>query len=222
MGSSEATTIRARRGRPSRAEQVAARRRALLDAAGEVFRRDGYLAATVDSIAEAAGLTKGAVYSQFESKADLFLTLLEQRIDQRVAAHDALARELHGTASARKFLRVAQSVSRRDPEWYLALLEFRLVAARDPALNVRYARSHETAIRGIVRSLAALYDATDVTPPAPLETLASASLAMEAGGVLEAIVSPEAAPEEAEEAGVALLERLLGFPSPDAPPPVVQ
>src|SRR5262245_25102997 len=84
------TARAARRGRPSRADQVAERRRFLLDAAGAVFRRDGYLAATVDAIAEVAGLTKGAVYSHFESKADLFLTLLEERVAQR-AAHNATA-----------------------------------------------------------------------------------------------------------------------------------
>lgn len=213
------TKVRARRGRPSRAEQVTARRRALLDAAATVFRREGYVGATVDSIAEAAGLTKGAVYSQFESKADLFLILLEERISRRAAAHDALTRELRNTGSETQFLRAALSVSRQDPEWYLALLEFRVVAARDPALNTRYARSHEVAITGIVRSLTALYDATGVTPPAPLEALAHASLAMEAGGALEAIVGAESAPEEAEETGVALMGRLLGFPAPDIPPP---
>ena len=42
-----------------------------------MFLARGYVNATVDAIAEEAGFSKGVVYSQFESKADMFLALLE-------------------------------------------------------------------------------------------------------------------------------------------------
>jgi TetR/AcrR family acrAB operon transcriptional repressor len=48
----------------------------LLTAAERVFAARGYDAATLDEIAAEAGLTKGAVYWHFESKQDLFVTLL--------------------------------------------------------------------------------------------------------------------------------------------------
>src|SRR4029078_9809772 len=66
-----------------RAEQVERNRRDLLVAARAVVREVGYARASIDAIAEAAGFTKGAVYSHFSSKADLFLSLLEDRIDER-------------------------------------------------------------------------------------------------------------------------------------------
>ena len=146
-------TERARRGRPPRVEQVAARRRALLDAAGVVFRRDGFLAATVDSIAEAAGFTRGAVYSQFANKSDLFLTLLEERIEERAVGNDAATELPVDADGAMAFLSQGVSASVADPAWRLAVLEFRVVAARDAELNARYARVHDVAIESVSRAL---------------------------------------------------------------------
>jgi hypothetical protein len=68
----------------SRAEKKAETRQRLLDAAGRVFARRSFHGASVDEIAEEAGFSKGAVYSNFASKEDLFLALLERRIDERI------------------------------------------------------------------------------------------------------------------------------------------
>ena len=57
--------------RPGRA----AVRRRLLDAALEVFAERGYASANLDQVAAAAGLTKGAIYSNFASKDDLFFAM---------------------------------------------------------------------------------------------------------------------------------------------------
>src|SRR5471032_739723 len=58
-------------------------RQHLLDAAAIVFARDGFHGATLDDVAATAGFTKGAVYSNFKSKDDLFLALLDDRIDRQ-------------------------------------------------------------------------------------------------------------------------------------------
>lgn len=204
---------RHRGGRPSRAEQVAARRRLLLDAAGTVFRRDGYLAATVDAIAEAAGLTKGAVYSQFTSKADLFLSLLEERVAKRSAHNAAAAAQVSDVESAGALLDMARAPAERDPEWRLALLEFRVVAARDPELNGRYGRIHDVTIEGISTMLAAMYEHADLEPPLPLPALAQLALGMEAGAFLEEVVAGHRVPPEI---GRLLRERIFGLEGPRA------
>src|ERR1044071_3424718 len=67
-----------------RAARRGTARARLLDAAARVFARDGYHAASVDEIVKAAGVTKGAVYAHFTTKQELFLTLLEERIDRPV------------------------------------------------------------------------------------------------------------------------------------------
>jgi AcrR family transcriptional regulator len=65
--------------RLSRSETAAQTRDRLLDAGARVFAGEGFYGATVEDIAEAAGYTRGAFYAHFVDKADLLLTLLEER-----------------------------------------------------------------------------------------------------------------------------------------------
>ena len=58
-----------------------ARRQAILDAARDVFSQDGFQAATMDQIAEAAELGKGTLYLYFPSKHDLFITLFLEGLE---------------------------------------------------------------------------------------------------------------------------------------------
>lgn len=57
----------------------------LLQAAAKVFAERGFHGASLDEVAAVAGFTKGAVYSNFESKEDLFLALLEARYQDDMA-----------------------------------------------------------------------------------------------------------------------------------------
>src|SRR4051794_34412281 len=71
------------RTKRTRVEQAAATREALLAAARTVFLDSGYHGATVEAVAREAGYTIGALYARFGGKADLFLALLAERIDDR-------------------------------------------------------------------------------------------------------------------------------------------
>jgi len=62
--------------RSSRAERKAQSRRRILEAARDVFFRDGFMAANLDEVAEKAGVAKGTLYRYFESKADLYVAVL--------------------------------------------------------------------------------------------------------------------------------------------------
>lgn len=99
----------------------AARRRRVLDAALEVFARDGYSDAAVDDIARVSETSKGGVYFHFPSKQVLFNTLLDEaagvlvsRIEDAMAAEsgpfakgDAALRAVLGTfAGHRKLARI--------------------------------------------------------------------------------------------------------------------
>lgn len=68
-------------------------RERLLDAAEEVFAREGYSAASCEQIAEHAEYSKGAIYSNFESKEDLFLELLARNIGREKMALRQIAAE---------------------------------------------------------------------------------------------------------------------------------
>ena len=54
-------------------------RQILLDAAEEVFARKGLTGAALEEIAEAAGFTRGAIYSQFGAKEKLFLAVVDRQ-----------------------------------------------------------------------------------------------------------------------------------------------
>jgi AcrR family transcriptional regulator len=152
--------------RLSRAEQNDRNRALLLAAARRVFLERGYYAATLDQIADEAGFSKGAVYSRFASKADMFLALLEDRIAERAA--------------------------RGAPGWRLLVTEFRVHAARDPELNRRYAALHAQAVDGVAHIFAEVSkeDARDL--PLPPRQLAELWLTIETGRALEQIADPDA------------------------------
>src|SRR5690349_6821954 len=79
----------------TRARRREMTKRHLMDAAAVVFARDGFHGASLDDVAAAAGFTKGAVYSNFAGKDDLFLAVFEDRYSneqhemQRVLTEDS-------------------------------------------------------------------------------------------------------------------------------------
>jgi AcrR family transcriptional regulator len=77
------------RTRPTREET----REKLFEAAAEVFEEQGIGAASIEAIAVAAGLTRGAFYSNFDDKDDLIIAMLEDHVERSLKHHrDLLAR----------------------------------------------------------------------------------------------------------------------------------
>ena len=62
------------------------RRAQLMESALEVFVAQGYHAAAMDDIADAAGVSKPVLYQHFPGKLDLYLALLDQHTETVVAA----------------------------------------------------------------------------------------------------------------------------------------
>ena len=173
-----------------RVEQVERNRRDLQAAARQVFRQVGYARASIDAIAEAAGFTKGAVYSHFSSKADLFLSLLEDRIDERRQLQRSAIEDAIASGEFRTFIHGVFRASRQDPQWRLAVLEFRVVAARDPELNARYAAAHRHTFEGVKEALERADETFDVELRPSIDLIARAALAVDTGGYLEDLAEP--------------------------------
>lgn len=72
------------RRRLTQKERKEETRQLLLESAVEIFSEFGFHGASVEKIAEHAGFSKGAVYSNFKSKEELFLALLEQQMNLQV------------------------------------------------------------------------------------------------------------------------------------------
>ena len=173
------------RTRLSRTERSERNREQVLEAARQVFLERGFHAASLDHIAEAAGFSKGVVYSQFASKADMFLVLLERRITARAAELRQLTLRLPGIEAYPEMVAGMLRTERDELPWTLLVIEFRALAVREPALNQRYAALHQRTVAGAAASLKDLYARSERTPPAPFEAIAQQVLAMANGAALE-------------------------------------
>jgi AcrR family transcriptional regulator len=192
-------------------------RRRLLDAARRVFLKRGWAATSLDMIVREAGLTKGAVYSRFRSKADLFLALLEERIAQRIADIEGVAAAEHGPVG------LAATMGRRwddalpaELAWHRVGIEFRLHAARNPALNRRYAALHARLRHAIAAFIEHEARENGESLAIPADDLARASMALLTGMVLERCADGDAYPEYLNET----INRavMLGLPAAAASP----
>jgi AcrR family transcriptional regulator len=178
--------------RLSRADQAARNREQVLAAARRVFLERGYHGATVDEIAAQAGFSKGVVYSQFASKADLFLALLDRRIDERVAQNEAITTGRTGADAVAVIVRTGVELAQAERRWGLLVTEFRVHAARDPELNARYVAAHERTLTQVVARLEAAYAAAGEAPPRPPRVMAELLLACATGVDLEQAANPKA------------------------------
>lgn len=110
-------------------------RELLLEAAQVIFVRDGYEKAALEDIARTAGKTRGAIYSHFKDKEEIFITLVEKQAVRRGAMLQEMLEELRpaGGLSSRSFQRFIGSVN--DANEGVLLMEFLLYALRHPHLN---------------------------------------------------------------------------------------
>jgi AcrR family transcriptional regulator len=118
----------------------------VLAAAGRVFAKRGFHGASLEAIAEAAGVTRGAVYYNFADKEELFLELLDRRCAERAQdLREVFADTDPGdveTASRQAQLAAQHALDAMtgDAEWRALYLEFLAHAARDTAFRRAFAR----------------------------------------------------------------------------------
>lgn len=123
--------------RLSRAESQAATRERLLAAARHLFKNEGYAAASVEKIADAAGFSKGALYSNFEGKEAIFLAVLEAQGDESLSAL-AGAIERAPTSDAIVDILVDWANERSaSGGWSLTILEHARIVGRGSASLLR-------------------------------------------------------------------------------------
>jgi AcrR family transcriptional regulator len=182
--------------RLTRAEQQARTRAALIEAAAEVFLERGFRGTSVEAITARAGYSRGAFYSNFESKEQLFAELLQERAFSRARDIAARSADPRTRPTARELGRISAEVqSDPDTGWLFRLwLELLAHAGRDPEFRQIAAEFW----RG-TRALGALaleqgYRDAGVPPPGPPDHLATAVIALDVGLGLQRFVDPEAVP----------------------------
>ncbi|OZE33373.1 TetR family transcriptional regulator [Rhodococcus sp. 05-2254-4] len=163
----------------------------MLAAAADEFTENGYAAAKLTDIADRAGFTKGAVYSNFESKQALFAELLARRsldLAARVLAH--ISDLDPGAAAGAGGGEIASWVV-AEPRWPLLTVEFGILAGRDPAVAARYRTDRRALRRELERLIAERADDWGVGEKFDARRLATSLAALISGLAVEHSVDPE-------------------------------
>jgi AcrR family transcriptional regulator len=179
--------------RLTQAEKKAATRNRLLETAAEVFARRGYHRASVEEIAEDAGFSHGAVYSNFAGKEDLFLAVYEDYMAARAGELAAALAAAPADPAARARALAAQWMRRfsRDPDSFLLHLEFMVHAARDPDLSEKMGIRQASLRVALERYLREGARESGVELPLPAAELALIMRALGIGLAVEALNSPD-------------------------------
>lgn len=179
--------------RPKRAD-VRAR---IVAAARDAFLRDGYQRANIGEIAAAAGFSKGAVYSNFGGKADLFTAVINENtsslINTVLTSSERLVAALHDPSATEALAAdVADAVVAQSPMLTM-LTEFRSLAAGDAALAAVYAKlridQRHTLLTDLRRRTAG-------TPAVVDEAAAALIISLVQSLSAENAVAPDAMPRE--------------------------
>lgn len=121
--------------RLTREQSQALTRERILSAAGDVVARDGYDGASVDRIAEAAGYSKGAFYSNFSSKEDVLDQLLESHAGRDVVDLTELLADLEDPSEIIDAVAGWSDSRAAELKWGLLAIEFLRRARRDGNLT---------------------------------------------------------------------------------------
>jgi AcrR family transcriptional regulator len=176
--------------RLTREAQKADTRARLIECARRVFLDNGFHAATLEQIALEAGVTKGAVYSNFDSKADLFLAVSGTRMEQRLEGYQrAGASATRVEALVREFVRIMMS---HDPDgrWASVVAEAWAVAASDEPFRLALIEQSARGNAVIMRAIEDLAERAGVEFLLPMEKMDMLCVALVRGMFLQRLLDP--------------------------------
>ncbi|WP_434587748.1 TetR/AcrR family transcriptional regulator [Streptomyces sp. A5-4] len=177
------------KGPTKRRPQTLAR---LLDAAREVFAESGFRGAGIEDICRRAGFTRGAFYSNFRTKEELFFALFDAHADRELARIARTAAEIGDTELT--VGRIAELLAYIEPDertWFLVTTEFTLHAIRDPRA-ARMLADHDARLRAeAVRLLRELFARAGLRLTVDPDDLVRIVIAMREGALGQSYVEPE-------------------------------
>lgn len=190
----------------TREEKKARTRERLLAAARTVFAKRGFGAASLDEVADEAGLTKGAVYSNFANKEDLVLAVLEESFNRRM---DGIVSRVDTEAPLEEQARLGgalfMAISEKERWLDLLSLDFVAHAVRNPEFGARLAARHRESLTAIADVIAEASAERGWALPMPAEKLALVMNALGSGMSQEQLIDPEAVPDELFGEAIALI-----------------
>ena len=197
-------------------------RQRLLDAAFKVFVEEGFTGASIETIAEAAGFTRGAFYSNFETKEDLFIELLQKgfqrRLERAVGAFADVEDQLFEADSVSpegigKLIASTLSEGADERDWQILYTEFELFALRNPDVDPAIRELNATYTAEVVKAITPLLQSIGVhfvgEPETIIQTVMTAYMSVARGTYLNPELDAETALAQQMEWFAAMLERLV-------------
>ena len=171
----------------------------LLDAAEKLIARKGLDAASVENIAAAAGYSRGAFYSNFKSKDDLFIELLRRDHLKSMAELNVLRTSELPLDQVQDRARDIYSQMFRDNESFMNWTEARMMAARDTRFRAKLEALMAEKRAQIAVFIQYFHDRIGVVPALPPEKMAMGFMSLAEGVKLFMMSSPtEMTPATAE------------------------
>jgi AcrR family transcriptional regulator len=167
-----------------------------LDAAAVVFARKGFTGASLEDVADEAGLTKGAVYSNFESKDDLIAALLDVRVEEPLTEIANLVP--HGTTQeeqARRTDELMIGIYDRERDAFLLGVEFCVYLARNPDVAARFKHRYRERRDAMAAEMERRAAEQGTTLPIPADELAAGLFALGQGIALERLIDATHVPD---------------------------
>jgi AcrR family transcriptional regulator len=181
------------RNRISRKESQLQTRQYLLDAALEVFSRRGYYAASVDEIAAEAGYSKGAVYSNFSNKEELFLALIDRRFAQESQGYPGIINFMNEGQLEEGSEFKEQTM--KDRTWNILMVEYFLYTIREGNHSDEFA-ARFAQLRGVMeKNLSTLYANLGKKPMLPVAELPWSVFSLGIGMMLQFYIDPDGLPD---------------------------
>jgi AcrR family transcriptional regulator len=186
----------------------------LFEAAARVFEEQGIGGASIEAIAAAAGLTRGAFYSNFKSKDELIIAMIEDHVEQSIrrnldllATHNSLAEYLD---ALRTMDRSRQDPLGRSPLLHMEMILFVARAEkRRPELAKRL-RARRKLIADIVEITSKSGGGSGSLNPSWTGAIL---LALEDGFRLHRLIDPETTPADSFLRAIGDLQRAMGISS---------
>ncbi len=197
-----------------RAERKARTKSELVEAARTVFLGRGFHGASLDEIAEEAGYTKGAVYSNFDGKDDLFLAAFEDHFRRRAEMYAGVIFDQANIEDSYRVVgRMWRDANERDPEWARLLTEFLIHASRDEALRAAVQEVRERGLARIADMVDALAAQHGVEFTIPTMDMVRGSGALNRGLAIEQLINPDLSGEMFEEMHLAYMRGMAKRPN---------
>lgn len=181
-----------RRVRLTQAERRQQTRERVLSAALEVFEEHGYAESSLEEIAERAGYTRKAIYSNFSGKGELLLEIMERRFQEHIDRVESIVGQ--GDSSARQMTDIGSVFSAyfsTERAWEKLFHEFCSVASRDEEIGARFRARVRDLKQALVRLVEEETRRNGIELTVPAERLVLGISALFSGISLEKLIDPE-------------------------------